>query len=125
MFLCSGVTAASKEVLSGTDAVVISCEVTGLTKKASVQWVNSDDDDVTTLTTATYVVEQGELSDAGTQTTTLTVPSGPTTADKDYTCQITPASPDDIAPISKTASLNIFSKLGVFKILLNAERFID
>ena len=103
-------TAGNKEVLSGTDGVVISCKVTGITTTAEVKWVNSDDIDVTTLTG--YTVVEGTES-GGTQKTTLTVAKEQTTADADYTCQITPASPDDTTLISETASLNIFSKFGL------------
>ena len=108
--MCSAVTAASKEVLSGTDAVEISCEATGLTKTAGVKWVNKNNADLKG-TTGFTVVEGTESG--GTQKTTLTVAKEQTTADADYTCQITPASPDDTTLISETASLNIFSKFGL------------
>ena len=110
--MCSVVTAVSKEVLSGTDGVVISCKVTGITKTARVKWVNSDNIDV--KSTTGHTVDEG-TENGGTQRTNLTVASGQTTADADYTCQITPASPDDTTLISKTVSLNIFSKFNIFR----------
>ena len=110
--MCSAVTAVSKEVLSGTDSVEISCEATGLTKTAGVKWVNKDSADVKG-TTGFDVVEGTESG--GKQKTTLTVASAQTTADAKYTCQITPASPDDTTQIDTIASLNIFSKYGDFE----------
>ena len=104
--------AESKEVLSGTDGVVISCKVTGITKTAEVKWVNSDNTDV--KGTNGYTVAEGAES-GGEQTTTLTVAKEQTTADAKYTCQITPASPDSTTVISKDVSLNIFSKFGLFE----------
>ncbi len=110
--MCSAVTAVSKEVLSGTDAVEISCEVTGLSKTAAVKWVNKDNADV--KGTSGFTVVEGTES-GGTQKTTLTVAKEQTTADAKYTCQITPASPDSTTVISKDVSLNIFSKFGLFE----------
>jgi hypothetical protein len=104
------VTAGNTEVLSGTDAVQISCKVTGLTKMASViKWEKSDG----TVVEGTngYTVVEGQF-DSGTQTTTLTVAKAHTTADADYKCIITPAAPDDTTVITTTVSLNVFSKFG-------------
>jgi hypothetical protein len=102
------VTAGNKEVISGTDAVVVSCKVTGLTKTSYVTWEKSDGAAV--KGTTGFTVVEGQF-DSGTQTATLTVAEAHTTADADYKCIITPAAPDDTTVIITTASLNVFSKL--------------
>ena len=102
------VTTGNKEVLSGTDAVMISCKVTGLTvKPQTVQWKNSDGTDV--KDTTGYVVTEGQY-ESGSQTTTLTVATSRTTNDADYNCLITPTSPDDTTVITTLVKLNVFSK---------------
>jgi hypothetical protein len=101
------VTAANKVVISGTDAVVIFCKVTGLTKTASVKWEKSDGTAV--KGTTGFTVVEGQF-DSGTQITNLTVAKAHTTADADYKCIITPAAPDDTTVIITTVSLNVFSK---------------
>jgi hypothetical protein len=102
------VTAGNTEVLSGTDAVQISCKVTGLTKIASViKWEKSDGTAVEGANG--YTVVEGQF-DSGTQTTTLTVAKTQTTAEADYKCIITPTAPDDTAVVITTVSLNVFSK---------------
>ena len=106
-------TAGSKEILSGTDSVVISCKVTGLTKTARVKWENSGGTDVKDL--ADYTVAEGQFN-GGTQTTPLTVAKAQTTADSNYNCVITPASPDDTTVITTTVNLNVFSKFDFYVI---------
>ena len=104
------VTAGNKEVLSGSDAVVISCEVTGLTKQLqTVQWKKSDGKEVTTGV-AGYTSKEGTF-DGGSQTTTLTVASSENSADSTYSCLITPADQDDATEVSTPVILNVFSKL--------------
>ena len=118
-------TAGNKEVLSGTDKVVISCKVTGLTvKPQTVQWKNSGGTDV--KGTAGYTVDEGKF-ESGSQTTTLTVATAQTANDADYNCLITPASPDDTTVITTPVKLNVFSKFylsGQWSLILNIERFI-
>jgi hypothetical protein len=97
----------NQEVLYGTDLVLLSCKVTGLTKTASVKWEKSDGAAVTDTTG--YTVVEGQLA-SGTQTTTLTIGKAQTTADADYKCLITLAVPDDTTVITETVSLNVFSK---------------
>jgi hypothetical protein len=119
------VTAGKKEVVSGTDAVVISCKVTGLTVKLqTVQWKNSDGTDV--KDTTGYTVDEGQY-ESGSQTTTLTVATARTTNDADYYCLITPTSPDATIEITTVVKLNVFSKFylsGQWSLILNIERFI-
>ena len=104
------VTARNKEVLSGTDAVEISCEVTGLTAQLqTVKWKKSDGTDVTTGV-AGYTSEPGTFG-GGSQITTLTVASAQNSADSTYSCVITPAPPDDATEISTPVKLNVFSEL--------------
>jgi hypothetical protein len=105
------VTAGNKEVLSGTDAVVISCLVTGLTRKLqAVLWKNSDGTDVKDL--GDYTIAEGQF-DGFDQITTVTVAKTQTTADADYKCLITPTAPDDTTVIITTVSLKVFSKFCV------------
>jgi hypothetical protein len=122
MHLFPDVTAGNKEVLSGTDAVVISCKVTGLTNTASVKWEKSEGTAV--KGTTGYTVVEGQL-DIGTQTTTLTVAKAHTTADADYKCKITPAAPDDTTVIITTVSLNVFSKFVKRKHIMKSNFFLN
>ena len=114
----SVVTAVNKEVLSGTDAVEISCEVTGLTAALkTVKWTNSGGTDVTTLTeSSSYTVNAGTLEGGNSQTTTLTVAAAQTTADANYNCVITPASQDDETEVSTSVALNIYSKSDMLRL---------
>ena len=101
-------TAGNKEVLSGTDAVMISCKVTGLNVQLqTVQWKNSGGTDV--KDTTGYTVDKGKY-ESGSQTTTLTVGTAQTANDADYKCLITPTSPDDTTVITTPVKLNVFSK---------------
>ena len=106
------VTAVNKEVLSGTDAVVISCQVTGITTElGTVKWTNSDGNDVTTIAdAASYTVTDGTLVGGNSQTTTLTVKAAQTTGDRNYNCLITPAAQDDATEVSTSVALNTYSK---------------
>ena len=106
------VTAVNKEVLSGTNQVVISCQVTGITAQlGTVRWTNSDGTDVTDASiSSSYTVVDGTLQNGNSQTTTLTVASAQTTADKTYTCLVTPASPDDATEVSTSVALDVYSK---------------
>ena len=108
----SVVTAVNQEVLSGTDAVVISCQVTGLTVAlGTVKWTDSTGDDVTTLATkSSYTVNEGTLQGGKSQTTTLTVASAQTGSDATYSCLITPGSPDDTTEVSTSVALKVYSK---------------
>ena len=104
------VTAGNKEVLSGTDAVLISCQVTGLTTQLqTVKWKKSNGDDVTTGVVG-YTSKEGTFG-GGSQTTTLTIASAQNNADSTYSCLITPAAPDDATEVSTPVKLNVFSKL--------------
>ena len=105
-------TALNQEVLSGTDAVVISCQVTGLTVKlGTTKWTDSNGNDVTTLATkSSYTVNEGTLLGDNSQTTTLTVASAQTSSDATYSCLITPGSADDTTEVSKSVALNTYSK---------------
>ena len=103
------VTAGSKEVLSGTDAVLISCQVTGLTKQLkTVKWTNSDGTEVSNGVTG-YTFDAGKY-DNGSQTTTLTVASAQNSADSTYNCFITPADQDDATEVSTPVKLKVFSE---------------
>ena len=106
------VTAVNKEVLSGTDQVVLSCQVTGITAAlGTVKWTDPNGKDVTTLdTVSSYKVDDGTLQNVNSQTTTLTVASDQTTADKTYSCVLTPASQDDATEVGTSVVLNIYSK---------------
>ena len=67
---------------------MVSCVVTGITKKLdSVVW-KKDGTDVTTLAGSNYVVSPGTYG-SNSQTTTLTVKAAANTADSTYTCVIT------------------------------------
>ena len=104
------ITAVNKEVLSGTDAVVISCTVTGLTAALqTVEWHKSDGTDVTSGVTG-YTSSAGSISSGGSQTTTLTVASAQNNADSTYNCLITPGTQDDATQVSTPVTLNVFSK---------------
>ena len=105
-------TAVNQEVLSGTDAVVISCQVTGLTVAlGTVKWTDSNGNDVTTLATkSSYTVNDGTFQGDNSQTTTLTVASAQTGSDATYSCLITPGSPDDTTEVSKSVALKVYSK---------------
>ena len=106
-------TAVNKEVLSGTDAVVISCQVTGITAQlGTVKWTNSVGADVTTSAdAASLVVNAGSFDNTDSQTTTLTVAAAKTTADATYSCLITPAGDDDPTEVSTSVALKVYSKL--------------
>ena len=107
------VTAENKEVLVGTDAVVISCQVTGLTVPlGTVKWTDSNGNDIKTLATygSSYVIDDGTLLGGNSQTTTLTVLSPQTSSDATYICLITPGFPDDTTELSKSVALNTYSK---------------
>lgn len=106
------VTAVNQEVLSGTDNVVIECQVTGLTAALdTVKWTNSDGDDVTTIAaSSSYAVSDGTLQGGNSQTTTLTVKAAQTTGDRNYNCLITPAAQDDATEVSTSVALNTYSK---------------
>ena len=108
--------AVNQEVLSGTDAVVISCQVTGLTVAlGTVKWTDSNGNDVTTLATkSSYTVNDGTLQGNKPQTTTLTVASAQTSSDATYSCLVTPGSPDDTTEVSKSVTLKVYSKSNVF-----------
>ena len=109
----SVVTAGNKEVLVGTDAVVISCQVTGLTVPlGTVKWTDSNGNDIKTFATygSSYVIDDGTLLGDNSQTTTLTVLSPETSSDATYICLITPGFPDDAAELSKSVALNTYSK---------------
>ena len=118
-------TAVNQEVLSGTDAVVISCQVTGLTVAlGTVKWTDSTGDDVTTLATkSSYTVNEGTLQGGKSQTTTLTVASAQTSSDATYSCLITPGSPDDTIEVSKSVTLNTYSKSDLMG--FNCSIFLD
>ncbi|KAL5255598.1 hypothetical protein ACHWQZ_G010986 [Mnemiopsis leidyi] len=105
------VTAVNKEVLSGTDQVVISCQVTGITAAlGTVKWTDPNGKDVTTLdTVSSYKVDDGTLQNGNSQTTTLTVASDQTIADKTYNCVLTPASPDDATEVGTNVSLDVYT----------------
>lgn len=109
MILFSVITAVNKEVLSGSDAVIIECQVTGLTAQLKeVKWKKSDGTDVTSGVTG-YTASPGSYS-GGSQTTTMTVASAQTTADSTYKCHITPATQDDATEVITDVKLNVFSK---------------
>ena len=102
--------------MAGTDAVSISCQVIGLTVALeNVKWTTHDGIDVETLTG--YTVNDGTLEDDNSQTTTLTVTSSRTDTDATYNCVMTPAYPDDTTPVSTSVELDIYSKLGVYRLL--------
>ena len=106
----SVLTAGNKEVLSGTDAVLISCQVTGLTTQLqTVKWTNSGGAEVSNGV-AGYTFVPG-LYNSGSQTTTLTVASAQNSADSTYNCFITPADQDDATEVSTPVELKVFSKL--------------
>ena len=108
----SVVTAVNKEVLSGTNDVVISCQVTGITAQlGTVKWTNSDGNDVTTISdSSSYTVTDGSLEGGNSQTTTLTVKAAQTTGDRNYNCLVTPAAQDDATEVSTSVVLNTYSK---------------
>ena len=107
----TGVSAVNNEVLSGTDAV-ISCKITGITEAITVKWINSDNDDVTTVTDASlkYTVDIGTFNEVTfSQTTTLTVKAAENTEDRIISCQITSTEwnkSDD----STDVELNVFGR---------------
>ena len=103
------VTAGNKEVLKGSDAVEISCEVTGLTAQLqTVKWGKSDGTDVTTGVTG-YTSKEGTFG-GGSQTTNLTVASSQNNHDSIYSCVITPAAQDDATEVSTLVKLYVFSE---------------
>ena len=108
-------TAVNQEVLSGTDAVVLACQVTGLTVAlGTVKWTDSNGNDVTTLATkSSYTVNDGTLQGDNSQTTTLSVASAQTSSDATYSCLITPGSPDDTTEVSRSVTLKVYSKSDV------------
>ena len=106
-------TAISKEVEAGTDAVAISCQVTGFSVAlGTVKWTTSDGIDVKTL--PGYTVKDGILKNDNSQTTTLTVASSRTDTDANYNCVITPAYSDVTTPVSTRVELDVYSKLAVY-----------
>ena len=117
------VTAVNKEVLSGTDQVMISCQVTGITAPlGNVTWTDSDGNDVTTLATASsYTIVDGTLQNGNSQTTTLMVASNQTTADKTYSCLVTPAFPDDATEVRTSVALDVYSKSYLYSTEVNLQ----
>ena len=112
--LFSVVIAGNKEVLSGADAVVISCKVTDIPAALqAVRWELTDSRGVTDVTTGVtgYTSDEGSFA-TNSQTTTLTVASAQTYSDRKYTCLITPALADDAdaTEISTIVSLDVFSE---------------
>ena len=106
----SVVTAGNKEVLSGSDAIEISCKVTGITAKLkAVKWTNSGGTDVSDGDTS-YTFNAGSFGNDS-QTTTLTVEKAENDADKTYSCVVTPADQDDATEVSTPVKLNVFSEL--------------
>ena len=102
-----GVEPISKEVETGTETMV-SCVVTGITKKLdSVVWTK-DGTDVTSLSADNYLVSAG-VYDSNSQTTTLTVKGAANIADSTYSCVITS---DEHQETNKptTVALNVFGK---------------
>ena len=93
---------------------MVSCVVTGITKKLdSVVW-KKDGTDVTTLAGSNYVVSPGTYG-SNSQTTTLTVKAAANTADSTYTCAI---DSDEWLQTNKetTVNLEVFSKEFITKI---------
>ena len=104
----SVVTAGNQEVKTGTNDVVISCKVSGLTVQlGSVIWQSSTG---TPLDGSGYTKNDGSLQGDNTQTTTLTVASAQVNSDSTYSCLVTPGSQDDPTEVSQSVVLNIYSK---------------
>ena len=93
--------------MTGTETMV-SCVVTGITKKLdSVVW-KKDGTDVTTLAGSNYVVSPGTYG-SNSQTTTLTVKAAANTADSTYTCVID-SEEHNVANKETVVILNVFGK---------------
>ena len=97
-------------MVSGADAVEISCKVVGVTAQLqTVKWEASDGTDVTNGVTW-YTSKPGSFAN-GSQTTTLTVASAKNNADSTYKCLITPAAQDDATEFGTNVTLKIYSML--------------
>ena len=91
---------------------VISCKVTGLTKKLdNVKWTRDDNSLITSGGEDGFIIDTGSTSFSGdSQTTTLTVPASQTDQDRTYNCLIT-SDEHDAVDKSTTVTLKVFSEL--------------
>ena len=95
----------------GTDDVVISCQVTGITATlGTVKWTFGGTEVADLTDPGDYSINTGSLVNSNSQTTTLTVKAAKTTADRNYSCLITPAAQDDATEVSTVVALNVYSK---------------
>ena len=90
---------------------VISCKVTGLTKKLdNVKWTRDDNSLITSGGEDGFIIDTGSTSFSGnTQTTTLTVPASQTDQDRNYNCLIT-SNEHDATDKTTTLNLKVVSK---------------
>ena len=88
---------------------VISCKVTGLTKKLdSVKWTRSDNSLITSGGEDGFIIDTGSTSFSGdSQTTTLTVPASQTDVDKTYNC-VTTSNEHGVIENSTIVNLKVF-----------------
>ena len=108
-FSFSGLTPVSQDSLKGTEAK-ISCIVTGLTKILdAVKWAKSNDSPITNDSNGFTIVE-GTLSDAGSQTTILTVPGTENGQDTEYKCLVTSLEHAKVEEVT-TATVEVFGKI--------------
>ena len=73
-----------------------------------MQWKKADSSTITSGV-AEFTIDEGSLSDDGSQTTTLTVPVAETDKDKIYKCVVTSVEHGG-AEQSKDVNLKVFSK---------------
>ena len=81
-----------------------------MTKKLdTVQWKKAADSSTITTGVGVFTIDEGDISDDGSQTTTLTVPVAETDTDKIYKCVVTSVEHGG-AEQSKDVHLKVFSK---------------
>ena len=81
-----------------------------MTKKLdTVQWKKAADSSTITTGGGEFTIDEGDISDDGSQTTTLTVPVAETDQDKIYKCVVVSVEHGG-AEQSKDVNLKVFSK---------------
>ena len=98
-WICSDVKSVSKDTFAST-STTISCEITGLTTKATVIWKKGSETQDGT--------EEGVLNNDGSQVSTLTVADPQN--DEVYTCVVTSGEHTSSDPSEAVVNLNTFCK---------------
>ena len=97
----------SKEVKTGTETT-ISCLITGLAAKATVEWIDSSTN--VAVTGSDFTAAEGSET-GGTQTSTLLVKTASVSSDKAYTCRVKSGAYTDSAASDTTVNLNVYGEI--------------